>query len=97
MNTGKLELILGPMWAGKTGELLRRIGRYKFCNKNILLIKHGKDTRYDNNEEEEEEEEECESTTIITHIHTHDGIKHEAISLDSLENDKLTSEQKSKI
>lgn len=43
---GKIELILGPMFAGKSSELLRRIRRYQFGNNKCLLIKPDIDTRY---------------------------------------------------
>ena len=44
---GRLNLILGPMWSGKTSELLRRYNRYKIANKKCLLIKYSEDNRYD--------------------------------------------------
>ena len=36
---GSLELIIGPMYAGKSTELIRIINRYKCLKKNILVIK----------------------------------------------------------
>ncbi len=45
--TGKIQLIVGPMFSGKTTELLRRVRRYAITKK-CLLIKHGLDTRYHN-------------------------------------------------
>tara|TARA_B100000674_G_C37468588_1_gene745928 strand:- start:33 stop:560 length:528 start_codon:yes stop_codon:yes gene_type:complete len=47
--SGKLSLILGPMYSGKSTTLLSRYRRYKFANKKCLLIKYSKDTRYDKN------------------------------------------------
>ena len=35
-----IKLILGPMFSGKTTELLRIVRRYKFGNKSVLSIKH---------------------------------------------------------
>ena len=46
MNAGRLELILGPMFSGKSAELIRIINRYESINKNILAISHSIDTRY---------------------------------------------------
>jgi len=40
-------LIFGPMFSGKTTELLRRMRRYNVANRSCLLIKHANDTRYD--------------------------------------------------
>ncbi len=43
---GKIELILGPMFSGKTSELLRRVTRYGFAGRRCIVIKYAKDTRY---------------------------------------------------
>lgn len=47
--SGKIHLILGPMYAGKTSLLIRRYRRYSVAGKKCLLIKHQNDTRYDEN------------------------------------------------
>lgn len=41
-----LHLILGPMFAGKTTELQRRMRRYAIAGKRTLLVTHAADTRY---------------------------------------------------
>ena len=43
---GKLELIIGNMFSGKTSELIRRINREKSINKRILVINYSQDNRY---------------------------------------------------
>ena len=43
---GEIQLILGPMFSGKTTELLRRYRRYQVVGRRCLLIKHGADKRY---------------------------------------------------
>ena len=43
---GKLETIVGAMFAGKTSELLKRILWAKHQNKNIIVIKPIIDNRY---------------------------------------------------
>ena len=43
---GYLELIIGPMYAGKSTELIRIINRYKCLNKNIISINHSLNNRY---------------------------------------------------
>ncbi|KAF2070645.1 hypothetical protein CYY_008039 [Polysphondylium violaceum] len=43
---GKIQLICGPMFSGKTTELIRRIKKFNFANKKCLLIKYSKDIRY---------------------------------------------------
>mgnify|MGYP006086417181 CR=1 FL=1 len=44
----RIELILGPMYSGKSTELIRRTSRYKAIGKNILIINSILDTRTDN-------------------------------------------------
>ena len=46
MNHGKLELIVGPMFSGKSTELIRQISRYKTAGRKVLTITHSSDTRY---------------------------------------------------
>lgn len=43
---GYLKLIMGPMYAGKSTELIRHIRQYKFLNKSILAINHSINKRY---------------------------------------------------
>jgi len=45
-NQGYLELIIGPMYAGKSTELIRIINRYKCLKKNITIINHTFNNRY---------------------------------------------------
>lgn len=47
---GHIELIIGPMFSGKTTELLRRIRRYSVTQRRCLVVKHRKDTRYSDTE-----------------------------------------------
>lgn len=64
-GTGEIQLILGPMFSGKTTELLRRIRRYRFAKRRCLLVKYANDVRYDDN----------------NHVTTHDKEKQEAVSV----------------
>ena len=43
---GKLEVICGPMFSGKSEELIRRLRRAKFAKLNILTCKHSLDDRH---------------------------------------------------
>lgn len=45
-NRGQIQVILGPMFSGKSTELMRRIKRYQVANHECLLIKYAKDARY---------------------------------------------------
>ena len=44
---GWLEVIVGPMFAGKTEELLRRIRRLEYAKQNVVVFKPDIDDRYD--------------------------------------------------
>ena len=46
---GKLELIIGNMFSGKSSELIRRFNREKSINKRILVINYDLDNRYSPN------------------------------------------------
>ncbi len=43
---GRIELILGPMFSGKSTELLRRIRRHTFAKKRCVLLRHSIDMRF---------------------------------------------------
>jgi len=43
---GWIEVITGPMFAGKTEELIRRVKRLEFARQNIIVFKPLMDTRY---------------------------------------------------
>lgn len=43
---GKLTVILGPMFSGKTTELMRYIERYELLGKRVLVVSHASDRRY---------------------------------------------------
>ena len=43
---GEIQLIIGPMFSGKTTELMRRVGKYEIAGKSCLLVRNSKDNRY---------------------------------------------------
>ena len=45
-NYGYLEIILGPMYSGKTSKILELYKQYNFCNISVIVINHSLDTRY---------------------------------------------------
>ena len=47
-NSAYLELIIGPMFSGKTTELLEIYKKCKFCNIPVSIINHNLDKRYHN-------------------------------------------------
>ena len=48
-GSGKLHLIIGPMFAGKTSHLIENYNKCKLCNIDCIVINHGDDNRYDVN------------------------------------------------
>tara|TARA_B100001287_G_C22647804_1_gene513657 strand:- start:539 stop:1225 length:687 start_codon:yes stop_codon:yes gene_type:complete len=45
---GYLEIILGPMFSGKTSRIINIYKQYKYCNINVIVINYEDDNRYDN-------------------------------------------------
>ena len=52
----RIEIILGPMFSGKSTELIRRCSRYEAIDKTVQIFNHDIDTR-------------CGSDEISTHSH----------------------------
>lgn len=46
-SNGYLELILGPMFSGKTSRLVELYNQCAFCNMSVAVINHVIDNRYD--------------------------------------------------
>jgi thymidine kinase len=46
-KTSYLEIILGPMYSGKTSRLVEIYKQCKFCNIEVTVINHSIDNRYD--------------------------------------------------
>lgn len=49
-NKGTIEVICGPMFAGKSEELIRRIKRLQYAKKNVIVFKPKIDNRYSEDE-----------------------------------------------
>lgn len=49
-KNGFIEVVCGPMFAGKTEELIRRIKRLEYAKQNVLVFKPKIDIRYAENE-----------------------------------------------
>ena len=75
-NRGNLILVAGPMFAGKTSELLKRLLFLEHIGEKILVLKPDIDNRYN------------EPNALITH----NKLKHEAVSVRDFEHvkDKYT-------
>ena len=46
-NHGSIELVCGPMFSGKTEELIRRVKRAQIAKQRIQIFKPALDVRYD--------------------------------------------------
>lgn len=46
-HSGRVEVICGPMFSGKTEELIRRLRRAQIARQNVLVFKPAIDDRYD--------------------------------------------------
>jgi thymidine kinase len=64
-NCGYLEVIAGPMYCGKTEELIRQVKRATIGRKNIIVFKHAIDTRYGKDQK----------------VHSHSGISFQSINI----------------
>lgn len=67
-SMGRLEIIMGCMFSGKSSEIIKIINSYTLLNKKIMAITHSIDTRYNK------------SAIIVTH----DKIKYDCISTSNL-------------
>ena len=77
-QSGYLELIIGPMFSGKTSRLVEIYNQCKFCNISVVAINHSIDNRYDDYDDDDL-------------ISTHDKIKIPCIKTEKLF-DVLTNE-----
>ncbi len=50
MNIGRIEVICGPMFAGKTEELIRLATRLDYAKKNYIVFKPSIDNRFSENQ-----------------------------------------------
>ena len=48
-NVGKLEVVCGSMFSGKSEELIRRIRRVNYAKQSVIVFKHSIDKRYGEN------------------------------------------------
>ena len=48
--SGHIEVIYGPMFSGKSSELLRKVRRYQHARKNCLVVNYLHDNRYSQDE-----------------------------------------------
>jgi thymidine kinase len=49
-QNGKIIVIIGPMFSGKSTKLIEYINRYVYKKKKVIMLKFHMDTRYSENE-----------------------------------------------
>ncbi len=69
--TGRIEVITGPMFSGKTSSTLRRVKMHRHAKKTCLLVKHEMDARY-------------QKAKLKTEVITHDGYSMDAVACSDL-------------
>ena len=63
----QLELIVGSMLAGKSSELLRRVRRFRYAGKRVLLVKPALDKRY-STDSVVTHDKVSEAATVVSHL-----------------------------
>jgi thymidine kinase len=89
LNTkdGWIEVITGPMFAGKTEELLRRVKRLEYAKKNIVVFKPTIDNRYSSDEVVSHNNNRTKSVTISNadEIFNHVNAETDVIVIDEVQ------------
>jgi thymidine kinase len=66
MRRGRIEVVCGSMFSGKTEELIRRLKRAKFAKQRVEIFKPSLDTRYSDNDVVSHDQNSIPSTPIDT-------------------------------
>ena len=84
---GWIEVITGPMFAGKTEELIRRIKRLEYAKKNIVVFKPVIDNRYSEGEVVSHNKTKTKSVNIVKASDVFDYISKETevIAIDEVQ------------
>ena len=84
IKQGKLELFIGPMFSGKSTELIKNVRLHKVINRKVLVIKPKIDIRYDNNRivSHAGEKEDCITTDDLKNISIETINSHDIIIID---------------
>lgn len=81
--TGTVELILGPMFSGKSTELMRKIDRFIIAKNQCVIIKYEKDTRYsDKFCTHDLQERDCIATETLENLFFNDDICEKLYNVD---------------
>jgi len=80
----KLDIIIGPMFAGKSCEIIRMVRLLKVCDKDYLIVKPKIDNRYSTNEivSHNYDKEKCIALTNLIDIYPYCKNTHDTIFID---------------
>jgi thymidine kinase len=82
-RAGRIELILGPMFAGKTTELMRRVRREAHAKRSCFIIKYRADTRYSDDCVSSHDKQMMQATVAVTQLsHANDWEEFDCIAID---------------
>lgn len=86
-KNGGIEVITGPMFAGKTEELLRRVRRLQFAKKNIVVFKPAMDDRFALNEVVSHDKSRTKSVNIVSpsEIFSHIDETTDVVAIDEIQ------------
>lgn len=86
-KNGGIEVITGPMFAGKTEELLRRVRRLQFAKKNIVVFKPAMDDRFALNEVVSHDKSRTKSVNIVSpsEIFSHIDATTDVVAIDEIQ------------
>lgn len=79
-----ITVIIGPMFSGKTSELIRLIDRKRIAKKNCLIIRHADDKRFDHLSTTVSNE--VQGNNILRHITTHNEFRYQKCDILYLSN-----------
>lgn len=86
-RSGHIKLVMGPMFSGKTTELMRLAKRYRLADPDckVLIVSHESDTRYKPEVEKEENlSASYESVGTRSAVTSHEGRSMPAVAVESL-------------
>ncbi len=78
-GTGWIEVICGPMFSGKTEELIRRITRAQYAKQPVQIFKPAVDVRYDDTKVVSHNGREIDSTVINSGAEIFDHLKEDTL------------------
>lgn len=88
-GTGHLELIIGPMFASKSTEVIRRVNRFRAKNFHVLVVNHSLNARYGSKHITTHDEVELQCSMIVTALReisdTEDYKRSEIIVIEELQ------------